>query len=490
MIKENACSIIKRNVCSILVLKNKKGLISLAFTVKTEAEKIFTNLMGNGAVRLAADWGTKTNYHDIFATSDKSVGVKRQRAGSQLLFLTALYSNASSATVRSQILSRIHRILINYKSFINPAKPSEEGPENPILALGAYAALALAKDANMASYTQADSSRPVTQAELRSALTGYVSKSYTTFTGLNSYKNVRLANGNGVTVSTGALVGTKHAKTGLNGVTLGLGAVHFINAAINGAGNAIYSDLSDWFTKMCTCLNQSYGNLRGNELCVNIGAGRAGDNGGSLDQMRGYFPSSGYNAFVIWGLNLAARAYRIAELGLTTKIPQFKHAVALSSHVCQQTAAKMMNYYNTEIINKERSFEIGLPNFMEGKLNAAPDGKSAPSEGFALAGYQHFASKEIPSPDQIGVSNKHYNILVKRNDEPASVTAYLYTTAWYGGHPLVTSGDLTAAIAKHAKSAALPYNIVSTNTGAEAEAGASRILQGLAGAMNSGLTTL
>ncbi|WP_427107717.1 calcium-binding protein [Lysinibacillus xylanilyticus] len=469
----------------------------MAFTVKTEAEKIFTNIMGDGAVRLAADSGSKTNFHDIFGTSNKSEGVKRQRAGSQLLFLTSLYSNASSATVRGQILTRIHRILINYKSFINPADPSEEGPESPILALGAYAALALAKDANMASYTQADSSRPVTQAELRSALTGYVSKSYTTFTGLNSYKNVRLANGNGVTVSTGALVGTKHAKTALNGVTLGLGAVHFINAAINGAGNAIYSDLSDWFTKMCTCLNQSYGNSRDNngltELCVNIGAGRAGDNGkgSDLDQIRGYFPSSGYNSFVIWGLNLAARAYRIAELGDTTKIPQFKNAVALSSHVCQQTAAKMMNYYNTQIINEGRSFEIGLPNFKAGSPDATQAGSSAPTSGYALAAYQHFTSVQLPSTStQIEVSNKQFNTLVEHNGDPAAVTAYLYTTAWYGGHTLVTSGKLTSAIANKAGSAALPYDIVSTNTGVKAEAGASRILQGLAGAMNSGITTL
>ncbi|MGE7753227.1 calcium-binding protein [Lysinibacillus fusiformis] len=471
-------------------------MISLAFTVKTEAEKIFTNIMGDGAVRLAADSGSKTNFHDIFGTANKSVAVKRQRAGSQLLFLTSLYSNASSATVRSQILTRIHRILINYKSFINPANPSQEGPENPILALGAYAALALAKDADMASYTLADSSRPVTQTELRSALTGYVSKSYTTFTGLNSYKNVRLANGNGLTVSTGSLVGTKHAKTGLNGVTLGLGAVHFINAAINGAGNAIYSDLSAWFTQMCTRLRESYGNSRGNngltELCVNIGAGRAGDNGtgSDIDQIRGYFPSSGYNAFVIWGLNLAARAYRIAELGDTTKIPQFKNAVALSSHVCQQTAAEIMNYYNTQILNEGRSYEIGLPNFKAGSPDATNPVESVPTSGYALAAYQHFVSVNSPATGQIKASNESFNTLVEHNGDPASVTAYLYTTAWYGGHTLMTSGKLTSAIANHAGSAALPYNIVTTNTGVKAEAGASRILQGLAGAMNSGITTL
>ncbi|SKB60208.1 hypothetical protein SAMN06295926_104203 [Lysinibacillus sp. AC-3] len=474
----------------------------MAFTVKTEAEKIFTNIMGDGAVRLAADSGSKTNFHDIFGTPDKSVGVKRQRAGSQLLFLTSLYSNASSATVRGQILTRIHRILINYKAFINPANPANVGPENPILALGAYAALALAKDANMASYTQASSSNPVTQTELRTLLTNYVSNFYTRITAQPDYKNVNQSNGKGVTVSVGALAGTKHAPTALNGVTLGLGAVHFINAAINGAGNAIYSDLSAWFTQMCTRLRQSYGNSRDNngltELCVNIGAGRAGDNGNGskIDQMRGYFPSSGYNAFVIWGLNLAARAYRIAELGLTTQVPQFKNAVALSSHVCQQTAAEIMNYYNTQILNEGRSFEIGLPNFMPGGPNAAPGGSeypgspSAPTAGYALAGYQHFTSTFTPGADFIANSNVQYNMLQESNADAASVTAYLYTTAWYGGHTLVTSGKLTSAIANKAGSAALPYNIVSTNTGVKAEAGASRILQGLAGAMNSGITTL
>ncbi|MFJ8516173.1 calcium-binding protein [Lysinibacillus xylanilyticus] len=465
----------------------------MAFTVKTEAEKIFTNLMGDGAVRLAADSGSKTNFHDIFGTPDKSVGVKRQRAGSQLLFLTSLYSNASSATVRGQILTRIHRILINYKAFIN-SHQSDIGPENPILALGAYAALALAKDANIASYTQADSSRPVTQAELRSALTGYVSNFYNIIKDQPGYKNVRQPNGNGVTVGIGSLVGTKHATSALNGLILGLGAVHFINAAINGAGNAIYSDLSAWFTEMCTRLRQSYGNSRVynglTELCVNIGAGRAGDNGGSFDQMRGYFPSSGYNTLVIWGLNLAARAYRIAELGLTTQVPQFKNAVALSSHVCQQTAAEIMNYYNTQIINEGRSYEIGLPNFIPGSPNAAPVGSSAPTSGYALAGYQHFASVKGPTTEQIKISNEQFNILIEHNGDPASVTAYLYTAAWYGGHTLVTSGKLTSAIANKAGSAALPYNIVSTNTGVKAEAGASRILQGLAGAMNSGITTL
>ncbi|WP_333879501.1 calcium-binding protein [Lysinibacillus capsici] len=475
-------------------------MISLAFTVKTEAEKIFTNLMGDGALRLAADSGSKTNFHDIFGTLKKSAGVTRQRAGSQLLFLTSLYSNASSATVRGQILTRIHRILINYKSFINPANPNNIGPENPILALGAYAALALAKEANMASYTQASSSNPVTQTELRTLLTTYVSNFYNRIKAEAGYKNVNLSNGNGVTVSVGSLAGAKHATTALNGTVLGLGAVHFINAAINGAGNAIYSDLSAWFTQMCTRLRQSYGNSRVynglTELCVNIGAGRAGDNGGNIDQMRGYFPSSGYNAFVIWGLNLAARAYRIAELGLTTKVPQFKNAVALSSHVCQQTAAEIMNYYNTQILNEGRSFEIGLPNFMQGSPNAAPGGSkepgssSAPTSGYALAGYQHFTSKSIPEAKYIANSNLQYNILVEQNGDPASVTAYLYTTAWYGGHTLMTSGNLTSAIANHAGSTALPYNIVTTNTGVKAEAGASRILQGLAGAMNSGITTL
>ncbi len=469
-------------------------MISLAFTVKTEAEKIFTNLMGDGALRLAADSGSKTNFHDIFGTLKKSAGVTRQRAGSQLLFLTSLYSNASSATVRGQILTRIHRILINYKSFINPANPNNIGPENPILALGAYAALALAKEANMASYTQASSSNPVTQNELRTLLTSYVSNFYNRIKAEAGYKNVNLSNGNGVTVSVGSLAGAKHATTALNGTVLGLGAVHFINTAINGAGNAIYSDLSAWFTQMCTRLHQSYGNSRVynglTELCVNIGAGRAGDNGGNIDQMRGYFPSSGYNAFVIWGLNLAA------ELGLTTKVPQFKNAVALSSHVCQQTAAEIMNYYNTQILNEGRSFEIGLPNFMQGSPNAAPGGSkepgssSAPTSGYALAGYQHFTSKSIPEAKYIANSNLQYNILVEQNGDPASVTAYLYTTAWYGGHTLMTSGNLTSAIANHAGSTALPYNIVTTNTGVKAEAGASRILQGLAGAMNSGITTL
>ncbi|MFF2797171.1 calcium-binding protein [Lysinibacillus xylanilyticus] len=466
----------------------------MAFTVKTEAEKIFTNLMGDGAVRLAADSGSKTNFHDIFGTSNKSEGVKRQRAGSQLLFLTSLYSNASSATVRGQILTRIHRILINYKSFINPANPVNVGPENPILALGAYAALALAKDANMASYTQASTSNPVTQTELRTLLTSYVSNFYTRITGDPGYKNVKLSNGKGVTVSIGLLAGTRHATTALNGVVLGLGAVHFINAAINGAGNAIYSDLSAWFTQMCTRLRESYGNARGNngltELCVNIGAGRVGDEGGDTDQMRGYFPSSGYNSFVVWGLNLAARAYRIAELGLTTQVPQFKNAVALSSHVCQQTAAEIMNYYNTQILNEGRSYEIGLPNFMPNSPDATQPGTSAPTSGYALAAYQHFASVNKPSPTQIEVSNRQFNTLVEHNGDPASVTAYLYTTAWYGGHTLVTSGKLTSAIANKAGSVALPYNIVSTNTGVKAEAGASRILQGLAGAMNSGITTL
>lgn len=209
--------------------------------------------------------------------------------------------------------------------------------------------------------------------------------------------------------------------------------------------------------------------------------------------MRGYFPSSGYNSFVIWGLNLAARAYRIAELTLTTKVPQFKNAVALSSHVCQQTAADIMNYYNTQIINEGRSFEIGLPNFKPGSPNAAPSGPLAsnpPNSGYALAGYQHFASIEPPTVTQIKYSNEQYNELEVQNVDAASVTAYLYTSAWYGGHTLLTSGNLTSAIANHVGVSALPYSIVSTNTGLKAEAGASRIIQGLAGAMNSGITTL
>ncbi|MED4078566.1 calcium-binding protein, partial [Lysinibacillus fusiformis] len=98
-------------------------------------------------------------------------------------------------------------------------------------ALGAYAALALAKDANMASYTQASSSNPVTQTELRTLLTSYISNFYTRIKAEAGYKNVNLSNGNGVTVSVGSLAGTKHATTALNGTILGLGAVHFINAA-------------------------------------------------------------------------------------------------------------------------------------------------------------------------------------------------------------------------------------------------------------------
>ena len=251
---------------------------------------------------------------------------------------------------------------------------------------------------------------------------------------------------------------------------------------------------------MCARLRANYSNSRLNngltELCVNIGAGRANDNGGKIDQMRGYFPSAGYNTFVIWGLNLAARAYRIAELKLTTTVPQFKNAVALSSHVCQQTAAEIMNYYNTQILDEGRSYEIGLPNFKKGEPNKAPGGSkepgspSAPTDGYALAAYQHYTSTGMPDEKFIANSNIQYNILQEQNVDAASVTAYLYTAAWYGGHTLLTSGKLTAAIATKAGSSALPYNIVSANTGFKAEAGASRILQGLAGAMNSGLTTL
>ncbi|MED4079053.1 calcium-binding protein, partial [Lysinibacillus fusiformis] len=107
-------------------------------------------------------------------------------------------------------------------------------------------------------------------------------------------------------------------------------------------------------------------------------------------------------------------------------------------------------------------YEIGLPDFRAGSPNAAPGGStepgssSAPTSGYALAGYQHFTSKIIPEAKYIANSNLQYNILIEHNGDPASVTAYLYTTAWYGGHTLVTSGKLTSSIANLAGSAALP----------------------------------
>ncbi|UZN00575.1 hypothetical protein OL548_14220 [Lysinibacillus sp. MHQ-1] len=62
----------------------------MAFTVKTEAEKIFTNLMGTGASRLPTDpvgADNRANFHGIFENNPAPTSeLQIQRAGSQLLF--------------------------------------------------------------------------------------------------------------------------------------------------------------------------------------------------------------------------------------------------------------------------------------------------------------------------------------------------------------------------------------------------------------------
>ncbi|EFI70244.1 hypothetical protein BFZC1_02447 [Lysinibacillus fusiformis ZC1] len=66
-----------------------------------------------------------------------------------------------------------------------------------------------------------------------------------------------------------------------------------------------------------------------------MGAGIYKDgNASNVNQVRGYFPAAGYNSLIVMGLNFAARAYRCAELELSTKAPQLSQVVALPTHVC------------------------------------------------------------------------------------------------------------------------------------------------------------
>lgn len=479
-------------------------MISLAFTVKTEAEKIFTNLMGTGASRLPADpagANNRADFHGIFV-NEPTTEVEIQRAGSQLLFLTALYPNASTSTVRNNVLARIHRILNRYITPIMNYKGA--GPAGGLGPMGLYSAYALAKAGGF-DYTQAGTTS-VTRTQLLSNLNTYlntdlfkdpmairldegiINKDYRTVVSTHSYFN-----------------GTKHACFAINGIIVRLGAMFFIHTAIKGAGNTAYTKFNTLFNNLATSLRTKFGNTRVNngltELCLPIGGGIYNDgNPSAVNQVRGYFPGAGYNSLIAMSLNFAARAYRCAELGLSATAPQLRNVVALPTHVCSSVATELANYYKTFTAYSNQAFEIGAPNFValgaseaNGWLAEAKkwyDYQKSGLEGASKYDEGSFAKDgEKDSAGRVG-SGGFLNLAYQDANDPISVTAYLYSMAWNGDHTLVNSTIGNAIKAKSGTSLASPYYIASAHVGFKANAGASRVLQGLAGAMNNGITTL
>ncbi|QQP11790.1 calcium-binding protein [Lysinibacillus agricola] len=468
----------------------------MAFTVKTEAEKIFTNLMGTGASRLPADpvgADNRANFHGIFENNPAPTSeIQIQRSGSQLLFLTSLYPNASTSTVRTNILARIHRILNRYASNIVNYKSG--GPAGGLGPMGLYSAYALANEGKF-DYTLAGTTA-VTRTQLLSYLNTYLNTTL-----LDNEFAIRLDQGKldadyRTVVSThNYFNGTNHACFALNGIIIQLGAKFFIHTAIKGAGNDTYTKFNAFFNKLANSLRTKFGNTRSNngltELCLPMGGGIYNDNNNSaVNQVRGYFPSAGYNALIVMGLNFAARAYRCAELELSAKAPQLRHVVALPTHVCSSVATELANYYKSFTAYSNQAFEIGGPNFVA--LGASKDNGWL---DVAKNWYDYQKNgKQGPSDYNEGTFSKEgsgfLSLAYQDANDPISVTSYLYSMTWNGDHTLVNTTIGNAIKAKSGTSLAAPYYVASSHIGFKAEAGASRVLQGLAGAMNNGITTL
>ncbi|PJO43933.1 calcium-binding protein [Lysinibacillus xylanilyticus] len=464
----------------------------MAFTVKTEAEKIFTNLMGTGASRLPSDpvgSDNRADFHGIFSM-DPTVELSIQRAGSQLLFLTALYPNASTSTVRTNILARIHRILNMYAKTI--ANYNQGGPAGGLGPMGLYSAYALANEGKF-DYTLAGT--VVTRTQLLSYLNTYLNTTL-----LDNEFAKRLDQGKldvdyRTVVSThNYFNGTNHACFALNGIIIQLGAKFFIHTAIKGAGNDTYTKFNAFFNKLANSLRTKFGNTRSNngltELCLPMGGGIYNDgNNTAVNQVRGYFPSAGYNALIVMGLNFAARAYRCAELELSAKAPQLRHVVALPTHVCSSVATELANYYRTYTAYSNQAFEIGGPNFVA--LGASKDNGWL---DVAKNWYDYQKNGQESSNYNEGTFSKEgsgfLNLAYQDANDPISVTSYLYSMTWNGDHTLVNTTIGNAIKAKSGTSLSSPYYIASAHVGFKANAGASRVLQGLAGAMNNGVTTL
>lgn len=479
-------------------------MISLAFTVKTEAEKIFTNLMGTGASRLSTDpvgADNRANFHGVFENNPAPTSeVQIQRAGSQLLFLTALYPNASTSTVRTNVLARIHRILNRYASHIVNYKAG--GPAGGLGPMGLYSAYALA-NAGKFDYSQAGITN-VTRTQLLTYLNTYLNTTLLDNEFAKRIDQGKLDVDYRTVVSThNYFKGTNHACFALNGIIIQLGAKFFIHTAIKGAGNDTYTKFNVFFNKLATSLRTKFGNTRQNngltELCLPMGAGIHKDgNTSGVNQVRGYFPAAGYNSLIVMGLNFAGRAYRCAELELSTKAPQLRQVVALPTHVCSSVATDLANYYKTFTAYSNQAYEIGGPNFValgateaNGWLAEAkkwydyqkPAGVSDYKEGsFAKDG-------ETDSAGRTGTGG-FLNLAYQDANDPISVTSYLYSMTWNGDHTLVNTTIGNAIKAKSGTSLASPYYVASAHVGFKANAGASRVLQGLAGAMNNGVTTL
>lgn len=481
-------------------LLKHKGMITLAFTVKTEAEKIFTNLMGTGASRLPTDpvgADNRANFHGIFENNPAPTSeLQIQRAGSQLLFLTALYPNASTSTVRTNILARIHRILNRYAS--NIVNYKGDGLAGGLGPMGLYSAYALANDGGF-DYDRAGTT-VVTRTQLLTYLNTYLKPNL-----LENALAIRLKEGKldkdyrTVVSNHTHFNGTNHACFALNGMIVQLGAKFFIHTAIKGAGNTIYTDFNAFFNTLAINLRTKFGNTRLNngltELCLPIGGGIYKDSiaYGSYAQVRGYFPAAGYNSLIVMGLNFAARAYRCAELRLSATVPQLRKVVALPTHVCSSVATELANYYKTYTAYSNQAFELGGPKFValgasedNGWLKVAKDWYDYQKPPQVVSNYlEGVFGKDTPTS-----SGLFLNLAYQDAYDPISVTSYLYSMTWNGDHTLVNTTIGNAIKAKSGTSLASPYYVASAHVGFKANAGASRVLQGLAGAMNNGITTL
>lgn len=449
----------------------------MAVVTKTEAEKIFTNLMGTGAARLAAD-NKGANFHGVFEYSTE-LALQNQRMGSQLLFLTALYPNASDGTVRAAVLSRIHRILQKYTFTFR--KEIKEDPSGMLGPLGIYSAYALAEGGKF-DYTQAGGIA-ITRANLNSVLTGYMDIEGPKFT-INHSSAAHFKNPESyhwvvnMPSATQYFAGTKHARVGLNGFISCLGTFLFIEGAMRGR-TANYIEAELIANKLTTALQSYFGNTRVNpetgltELSLPIGAGRKIDgNGSEVNQIRGYFPSSGYNSLIVMGLSFAARAKVMAH---GTK-PQVRSVQP--SGTFKELADKITNYYDYRVQKDGQAYELGKPLFAGGSAGISPHS----TEWMAQA--KKWYDEGDTSGSISSYEEGNYLALAQQDiDDRSAVTAYLYSTAFNGSHNLVQNTIGTALKGLEQTSASPLYHYCAVSNAKKAEAGASRILQGLAGAM-------